>query len=185
MPVTAVEADASPREAMTFALWEPAMTDASTRRSATTEAAELLADLVVGGVQTVAFARSRAGVEALRRTPGAGSRPSDPARGGAVAAYRGGYLPDERRALERGVRDGGIVGLAATNALELGVDISGLDAVVMAGWPGRRAACGSRRGVPGGPAASRSPSSSQPTTRSTPISSTTRGRSSAPRSRPP
>lgn len=140
-PVTAVTEDGSPRAAMTAALWEPRTDEATGERvSATTEAAALLADLVEAGSQTVAFARSRAGVEALassarRRLDFRGE--SDLVR--AVAAYRGGYLPSERRDLERDVRCGELRGLAATNALELGVDINGLDAVLIAGWPGRRA----------------------------------------------
>jgi DEAD/DEAH box helicase domain-containing protein len=143
-PVTAVTSDGSPRAAMTAVLWEPQTDEESGARvSATTEAAGLMADLVEAGAQTVAFARSRAGVEALatstrRRLAGRHALSPD---GGppAVAAYRGGYLPGERRELERDVRSGLIRGLAATNALELGVDIAGLDAVVVAGWPGRRA----------------------------------------------
>ncbi|HEY3533985.1 MAG TPA: DEAD/DEAH box helicase [Pedococcus sp.] len=138
-PVTAVTDDGSPREAMTFALWEPGpLADGSGRRSATSEAADLLADLVADRVQTVAFARSRAGVEALAASSRRALAEVDPRLEGAVAAYRGGYLPEERRELERGLRSGELVGLAATNALELGVDISGLDAVLLAGWPGTR-----------------------------------------------
>ena len=120
----------------------------SPRRSATTESADLLADLVDSGVQTLAFARSRAGAEALATR--ANRIVTD--RGGirdAVAAYRGGYLAEDRRALERSLRSGTLHGLAATNALELGVDISGLDAVVMAGWPGRRASLWQQAGRAG------------------------------------
>lgn len=140
-PVRAVTVDGSPRAEMTAALWEPETDeDSGERPSATTESARLLADLVESGSQTVAFARSRAGVEALassarRRLESRGEFDL----GAAVAAYRGGYLPAERRELERRVRSGELRGLAATNALELGVDINGLDAVVIAGWPGRRA----------------------------------------------
>ena len=148
LPVVAVTDDGSPRGAMTFALWEPD-TDDGHRRSATTEAAELLAELVADDVQTVAFARSRAGAEAL--ATGARRRLADlaPEAVDAVAAYRGGYLPADRRRLERGLRGGELRGLAATNALELGVDVSGLDAVVMAGWPGRRASLWQQAGRAG------------------------------------
>lgn len=140
-PVRAVTEDGSPRSALTAALWEPRSDeDTGSRVSATTEAAALLADLVETGAQTVAFARSRAGAEALatsarRRLEGR----DEPVLAAGVAAYRGGYLPAERRLLERDVRAGAIRGLAATNALELGVDVAGLDAVIVAGWPGRRA----------------------------------------------
>lgn len=150
MPVQAVQVDGSPRGALTFALWEPAplpggqgevAPDGSTPRrvSASTEAADLLAGLVRRDVQTVAFARSRAGVEAVATRARRQIAESDPERGDRIRAYRGGYLPEERRQLERDVRSGEILGLAATNALELGVDITGLDAVLVAGWPGRRA----------------------------------------------
>ncbi len=146
MPVRAVLLDGSPRASMTFGLWEPGLVagggsedagrDAPHRRSAVAETADLLADLVVDGVQTVAFARSRAGVEAVAASARRSLREVDPALGPAVAAYRGGYLPEERRELEQRLRSGAIRGLAATNALELGIDVSGLDAVLLAGWPG-------------------------------------------------
>ena len=148
MPVTAVTDDGSPRGAMTFALWEPATVDGH-RRSATTEAAEILAELVLDGVQVVAFARSRAGAESLATNARRRVEHDDPARAEGVAAYRGGYLPQDRREIERGLRDGSVRGLAATNALELGIDVSGLDAVVMAGWPGRRASLWQQAGRAG------------------------------------
>ncbi|MFZ1285418.1 MAG: DEAD/DEAH box helicase [Candidatus Phosphoribacter sp.] len=143
MPVRPVTRDGSPRAAVTIGLWEPAARPSAAaepgvghpRRSAVAEAADLLADLVGQGVQTVAFARSRVGVE----TVAAAARRRLADRGwprGAIAAYRGGYLPEERRALEQQLRSGQLRGLAATNALELGIDVSGLDAVVLAGWPG-------------------------------------------------
>jgi len=147
MPTRAVVEDGSPRESMTFGLWEPALVlggsgrgvdqrEALHRRSAVAESADLLADLVVDGVQTVAFAHSRAGVEAIAASARRSLGEVDPALESAVAAYRGGYLPEERRELEQRLRSGALRGLAATNALELGIDVSGLDAVLLAGWPG-------------------------------------------------
>jgi DEAD/DEAH box helicase domain-containing protein len=150
MPVVPVTQDGSPREAMTFAMWEPgSLGDGDGRRSATSEAADLLADLVAQRVQTVAFAKSRAGVEALATSARRTLSEVAPGLAGAVAAYRGGYLPEERRELESALRSGSIVGLAATNALELGIDISGLDAVLLAGWPGTRASLWQQAGRAG------------------------------------
>jgi len=119
------------------------------RRSATSESADLLADLVAAGVQTVAFGRSRAGVEGLASSARRSLAELDPRLEGAVAAYRGGYPPEERRTLERALRSGRLRGLAATNALELGIDVSGLDAVVLAGWPGTRASLWQQAGRAG------------------------------------
>ncbi len=145
LPVTAVAHDASPRGATDVVLWEPPLVEgggeggAPTRRSALAETSDLMADLACADVRTLAFVRSRRGVETVAATTRRLLRDVDPDLADRIAAYRGGYLPEERRRLERGLRDGSLLGLAATNALELGVDVAGLDAVLLAGWPGRRA----------------------------------------------
>ncbi|GAA2063195.1 DEAD/DEAH box helicase [Streptomyces albiaxialis] len=197
--------DTSPRGELVFALWEPPLTNlegergAPVRRTATAETADLLTDLAVQGVRTVAFVRSRRGAELISLIaqdrlsaipapriplPGTGSGSGDGSggrdgsgsgdgaldgtggtdgTGGAgeggrgrhvnlssrIAAYRGGYLPEERRALERALHSGELLGLAATNALELGIDISGLDAVLITGYPGTRASLWQQAGRAG------------------------------------
>ncbi|MEU4513549.1 DEAD/DEAH box helicase [Nonomuraea wenchangensis] len=234
-----VTVDASPKGSTTIALWEPPLTElrgeggAPVRRTATAEAADLLADLVLADVRTLAFVRSRRGAEtvalaarakladvafsmpytgaplpathhseAARPTTPSTSRtthpPSDTTLDKAlnkaldldgkapsndpeaspgcapthsapdnplswalpdisdlsnlpdkIAAYRAGYLAEDRRVLEKALRDGTIMGLATTNALELGVDVSGLDAVLIAGWPGTRASLWQQAGRAG------------------------------------
>ena len=144
-PALAVVDDASPRPAMTVGFWEPPMLTADdgvrepVRRSALTETADLLADCVVEGRQALAFIRSRRGAEAAAAMTRDLLDEVDPALTGRVAAYRGGYLPEERRDLEARLRDGRILALATTNALEMGIDVSGLDVIITAGWPGTRA----------------------------------------------
>ncbi|GHH69349.1 DEAD/DEAH box helicase [Promicromonospora soli] len=108
------------------------------RRSATAEVADLLADLAAAGARTLAFTRSRRGAESVAQQARDHLRHAAPDAARRIAAYRGGYLPEERRELEQALRTGDLLGLATTNALELGVDISGLDAVLIAGWPGTR-----------------------------------------------
>ncbi|MFC1410761.1 DEAD/DEAH box helicase [Streptacidiphilus sp. N1-12] len=156
LPVTEVTDDGSPRGETVFALWEPPLTElhgelgAPVRRSATAEAADLLADLVLDRTRTVAFVRSRRGAELIsviaqeHLAEAAGH-----AVARRVAAYRGGYLPEERRALERALHSGQLLGLAATSALELGVDVAGLDAVLIVGYPGTRASLWQQAGRAG------------------------------------
>jgi DEAD/DEAH box helicase domain-containing protein len=146
LDVVSVTDDGSPRGRTALALWEPPFVPghgengAPVRRSATSEVAELLTDLVVERVRTLAFVRSRRGAETVALTARRLLGEVDASLVDQVAAYRGGYLPEERRALEEALRSGRLLGLAATNALELGIDISGLDAVLLAGFPGTRAA---------------------------------------------
>ncbi len=146
----------APRGPLTFGLWEPPLTGARgeagapLRRTATAEAADLLADLVASDVPALVFSRSRRGAEAValraRRQLKEGGAA---AKADQVAAYRSGYLAEDRRELEAGLRSGAITGLAATSALELGVNYTGLDAVLVAGWPGTRAALWQQAGRAG------------------------------------
>ena len=151
-----VTQDCSPRGPLTFALCEPPLTrlhgegGVPIRRSAAAETADMLADFVADGVRTLAFVRSRRSAETIalaarRALTDAGA--ADLAVG--VAAYRAGYLPEDRRAVEHALRSGALSGLATTNALELGVDICGLDAVILAGWPGTRASLWQQAGRAG------------------------------------
>ncbi|GAA0939433.1 DEAD/DEAH box helicase [Actinocorallia libanotica] len=149
LPVEAVVEDGSPRGAMTFAFWEPPLLEDEIRRPAPAETADLLADLVAEGAQTLAFVRSRRGVETVSLAARRDLAEAAPDLVERVAAYRGGYLPEERRALEAGLRDRSLLGLATTNALELGIDISGLDAVLICGWPGTRASLWQQAGRAG------------------------------------
>ncbi|SDX70271.1 DEAD/DEAH box helicase domain-containing protein [Modestobacter sp. DSM 44400] len=155
-PVTAVTEDGSPRPGVTFALWEPPLTErtgehgAPLRRSAVADAAGLLADLVERGARTLAFVRSRRSAESVadqaRRVLVERGRADLAPR---VDSYRGGYLPEERRELERALSSGALLGVATTNALELGIDIAGLDAVVLAGYPGTLASLWQQAGRAG------------------------------------
>ncbi|WP_116112392.1 DEAD/DEAH box helicase [Austwickia chelonae] len=150
LPVTAITRDDSAQGTRHILFWEPPLTQSTEgtpkHRSALAESARLLAAAVDTGVQAVVFTRSRAGTEILAAQTrqllaliGERRAAAEEGTGAGIAAYRGGYLPEERRQLEHGLRDGSIRGVAATTALELGVDISGLDAVIVAGWPGTRA----------------------------------------------
>ncbi|MDQ3486018.1 MAG: DEAD/DEAH box helicase [Actinomycetota bacterium] len=144
-PMMAVTDDGSPRGPTAVALWEPPLTSlvgeqgAPVRRSALAETADLVADLVAQGTRTLAFVRSRRGVETVALQVRQLLAEVDPDLARRVASYRGGYLPEDRRELERQLKSGELLAVTSTNALELGIDIDNLDAVVMAGFPGTRA----------------------------------------------
>jgi DEAD/DEAH box helicase domain-containing protein len=137
-PVEAIDDDGSPRGERVVALLERPLVDPDRgiRRSASAEAGGVLARFVAGGLRTIAFSGSRRGAELVARHARRRLEVDAPALAQAVAAYRGGYLPEERRALEAALAGGDLLGVAATNALELGIDIAGLDAVILSGFPG-------------------------------------------------
>lgn len=142
-PVEEVSDDGSPQGARTVALWEPALradltgeNGAPVRRSAGAEAARVMADLIAEGAQTLTFVRSRRAAELTALSAQARLNDTAPELSNTVASYRAGYLAEDRSALEHALAQGQLRGLATTNALELGVDIAGLDAVVLAGFPG-------------------------------------------------
>ncbi|MBC7093079.1 DEAD/DEAH box helicase [Candidatus Bipolaricaulota bacterium] len=126
-PVAVVDADGSPHGRRTWWFWDP---DRDPQLSPFQQAVRLAVFLAREGRQTLAFLPSRRMAEALAQA----AREAWP--GQAVAAYRAGYRPEERRALEGGLRDGTLRLVASTCALELGVDVGGLDAVVLVGYPG-------------------------------------------------
>ena len=133
VPVTAVTDDGSPRGQRLVALVDPARIDTTDAPpSPNRVTASLVADLVGGGHRTLAFCRSRAGTEVVA----ADIVRRHPALVGRVRPYRGGYLTGERREIEAQLFSGVLGGVVATSALELGVDIGGLDAVVLNGFPG-------------------------------------------------
>ncbi|MCB9411383.1 MAG: DUF1998 domain-containing protein [Actinobacteria bacterium] len=129
--VQQVSEDASPRGPLHVILRDPATEGHGSRR----EVVELTAALVQARRRTLTFVPSRAGAESVA----AMARESTPPElAGSILAYRAGLLPEERRGIEGDLRAGTLLAVATTNALELGVDITGLDAVVLAGWPGRQ-----------------------------------------------
>ncbi|MDP9801094.1 DEAD/DEAH box helicase domain-containing protein [Arcanobacterium wilhelmae] len=154
-PVTAVTDDGSPTGARQIVTLQTAPLDSENavpagqitpssdgelsdvkRRAANTEAGELTARLVASGASVLTFVRSRPAAERVAEVAHHTLAQSAPHLDGTVAAYRGGYLPEERRELEKQLRTGDLRALATTSALELGIDVSGLDAVIVTGWPG-------------------------------------------------
>ena len=151
LDVTEVVRDGSPKPRVAFALWEPPLTDelSGARRSTLSETSDVLAGMIEPhAIQTLAFVKSRKGAELVAAA--ARRRLSDSETGRPpVLAYRAGLLAEERRAVERGLIDGTLRGVAATDALELGVDVGSLDAVVIAGWPGTAASLWQQAGRAG------------------------------------
>jgi len=143
-----VTRDGSPRGLKRFVLWNPPPLETAARgkegdfrtggdrRSPLWEAVYLMAALVQEGIQTIAFTRTRLMAELIYKNARDLLRPVSRKLAGAVRAYRGGYLPEERREIERQLVEREILGVASTNALELGIDIGSLDACIIVGYPG-------------------------------------------------
>ncbi len=156
--VTAVTRDGSPAAPRALAFWQPALHPAektkprpeaseeapeygipTLRVSPWTEASNLAAGMIERDARLLTFVLSRYGAEAVSEMTRERLRKKGSARVDRVSPYRGGYLPEERREVERRLRDGELQAVATTNALELGIDISGLDATITCEWPGSRA----------------------------------------------
>jgi DEAD/DEAH box helicase domain-containing protein len=133
--VTVIGDDGAPRAERTVALWNPPLTDAELglRVSALGEAARLMAGLVERELRTLCFAKSRKAAELVHRFT---ADRLDPELAARLSPYRAGYTPAQRREIERRLVEGELLGVAATDALELGIDVGLLDAVISVGFPG-------------------------------------------------
>ena len=148
--LTLIDDDGAPRGEKHFILINPPMVDRELgqRRSYTLEARDVAARFLSAGIQTIVFARARLTAEVLLTylRDAVGPLDMDPLT---IRGYRGGYLAQERREIERGLREGSVRGVVATNALELGVDIGQLGAAVLAGYPGTIASAWQQAGRAG------------------------------------
>jgi len=149
-PVQVVEENGAPAAEKLFVFYNPPMVNRNLgiRRSYLNETTRVAKELLARKLQTIVFANSRLHTEVLLTYLQQANRPG-PGEAEPVRGYRGGYLPGERREIERGLRDGRIRGVVATSALELGIDIGSLDASVMAGYAGSIASTWQRAGRAG------------------------------------
>jgi len=136
---TLIDRDGAPSAGRDIRLWNPPLIDPATgaRRSSLAEAADLLADLVIAGVRTICFLKSRRGIELIHRFAGERLVEKGHAELAArIAPYRAGYTPAQRRRIEADLSSGELLAVTATNALELGIDIGTLDAAICVTFPG-------------------------------------------------
>jgi DEAD/DEAH box helicase domain-containing protein len=137
--VELVDDDGAPRAGREVAMWNPPLIDekSGTRRSALSEAADLLAELVTHGVRTICFLKSRRGIELIQRFARENlERRGKPDLAQRIAPYRGGYTPQQRREIESRLAGGELLAVVATDALELGIDVGELDAAICVTFPG-------------------------------------------------
>ena len=141
-PVGLIDRNGSGSGGKTIVFYNPPVVDPvqGLRKSSALESQRIALELLRMGVKTILFARSRLKVELIAGYINQSlANPYNENGGIKVSPYRSGLLPSERRAIEKGLRDGSVNGVVSTNALELGIDIGGLDAAVMAGYPGSTA----------------------------------------------
>ncbi len=134
-----IDDDGAPRAGREVAMWNPPLIDKATgtRRSALSEAADLLAELVSHGVRTICFLKSRRGIELIQRFARENlERRGKPELAARIAPYRGGYTPQQRREIEERLAGGELLAVVATDALELGIDVGELDAAICVTFPG-------------------------------------------------
>ena len=138
LPFQVVDEDGAPYGGKDFVFWNPPLVNEArgTRRSANSEASQLFTDLVKAGTRTILFARSRRLAELLYVYSRERLRETDKGLATRISPYRAGYTPEDRRRIEKALVQGDLLGVSATNALELGVDIGDLDATVLTGYPG-------------------------------------------------
>jgi DEAD/DEAH box helicase domain-containing protein len=138
-PFELIDDDGAPRAGREIAMWNPPLIDekSGTRRSALSEAADLLAELVTHGVRTICFLKSRRGIELIQRFASENlERRGKPELATRIAPYRGGYTPQQRREIESRLSSGELLAVVATDALELGIDVGELDAAICVTFPG-------------------------------------------------
>jgi DEAD/DEAH box helicase domain-containing protein len=138
VPVEVIDEDGSPHGPRYFYLWNPPLLEPELglRGSFLEEAANIFASLVAEGLRVLAFTRTRRGAELLYLMVQRRLEEVAPHLVARVSSYRAGYLPEERREIEHGMFYGELLGVSSTNALELGIDIGDLDAVILVGYPG-------------------------------------------------
>jgi len=148
--VDVLDVNGAPAGEKTFVFYNPPVVNRALgiRRSYINETSRVAQEFLKRDLQTMVFANSRLQTEILL-TYLQQANPHPPGKQEAIRGYRGGYLPNERREIERGLRDGQIRGVVTTSALELGIDVGSLDAVVMAGYPGSIAGTWQRAGRAG------------------------------------
>ncbi|MGD9115812.1 MAG: DEAD/DEAH box helicase [Dehalococcoidia bacterium] len=138
LPFSVVDDDGSPRGGKDFVFWNPPLLDAakSLRRSANGEASNIFAELIMKNIRTLTFVRTRQLTEVIYNYTRRKLAETMPELAQKIKPYRAGYLPEERRKIEKELFSGQLLGVVATTALELGIDIGDLEATVLTGYPG-------------------------------------------------